>query len=124
MTGADEQLRFIESAIRSQRQLQKLQLGLALAVFVLGLACIVVAQWFGAALVPDNLKQLVSLGGGFLATLSSFPFKQLYDRRFKISALELLSARWQRMLAGDLAPDEAADLRLRFDKIWELGLAA
>lgn len=124
MSGDDEQLRFIESAIRSQRQLQRLQLVLALVVIMMGLACIVVAQWFGTALVPDNLKQLVSLGGGFLATLSSFPLKQLYDRRLKISALELLSTRWQRMLAGDLSPDEAAGLRQRFEKIWDLGLAA
>jgi hypothetical protein len=81
MSGDQEQIRFLESVILTQRQLQRLQLGLAFAVFGLGVVCVILAQWLGGALLPDGIKQLGSLGGGFIASLSSFPLKQLYDRR-------------------------------------------
>jgi hypothetical protein len=123
MAGEEEKIRFIQSAIRSHQQLRRLQLGLALVVLLLGVACVVVLHWFGAALVPDNIKQLGTLGGGFLATLSSFPLKQLYDRGFKIAALELLLAGYRRMDGGQVPPEEAAGLQQRFDKIWDFGLA-
>ena len=124
MSGEEEKVLFLQRAISSHRQLRRLQLALALAVLLLGVACIVVLQWFGGALVTDNVKQLGSLGGGFVATLSSFPLKQLYDRGFKIAALELLLAGFQRMVGGRVSAEEATGLQQRFDKIWDFGLAA
>ena len=125
MVGPEEQSRFIESAIRNQRHLQRLHLGLASGVIVLGAVLILVSQWFGAGLVPDNLKQVVTLGGGFFSTLSSFPIKQSFDRRLKIAALTLLLAGLRRVQSGAPAsPEETARLQERFDRIWDLGLAA
>ena len=124
MSGDDDKIRFLTNVVSGQRQLQRLQLGLAIVVFGLGIACIVSAQWLGAALIPDNIKSLSSLGGGFIASLSSLPIKQLYDRRFKISAIELLLSGLQRNLDGDVKPEEAAALRQRFDKLWDVGLGS
>jgi hypothetical protein len=124
MANNSDQIRFLEEVISNQRQLQRLQLVLATVVFGLGIVCIAVSQWLGPTLVPDNLKQVASLGGGFLATLSSFPLKQLYDRRFKISAIRLLLSGLQRKLAGTTTPEEAAALQQRFDKLWDLGLVS
>jgi hypothetical protein len=123
MTGETEKIQFLEGTIESHRQLRRLQLALALFVLLLGIASVVVLQWFSAGIVPDNVKQLGSLGGGFLATLSSFPLKQLYDRGFKIAALELLLAGFKRMAGGQVSSEEAAGLQQRFDKIWDVGLA-
>jgi hypothetical protein len=123
MSGETEKIQFLEGTIESHRQLRRLQLALALFVLLLGIASVVVLQWFSAGIVPDNVKQLGSLGGGFLATLSSFPLKQLYDRGFKIAALELLLAGFKRMAGGQVSSEEAAGLQQRFDKIWDVGLA-
>jgi hypothetical protein len=124
MLGA-EQLRFVESAIRNQRQLGRLHLGLALGVIALGVVLFLVAQWFGAGLIPDNVKQLVALGGGFFATLSSFPIKQLFDRREKIAALEFLFAGLSKVEKGVyVSVEQKASLQERFDRMWDLGLAA
>lgn len=122
MARAEESVALLETAIRSQRQLQRLQLALAVAIIALGTLCIVLTQWFSGAVVPEAAKGLGSLGGGFLATLSTFPLKQLYDRRFKIAALEYLLAGWRRVAVGDASAEEAAGLQQRFDKILDAGL--
>ena len=123
MPGEAEKIQFLEGTLRSHRQLRRLQLALAIVVLLLGVSCVVALQWFSNGLVMDNVKQLGSLGGGFLATLSSFPLKQLYDRGFKIAALELLLAGFQRIASGQVSNEEAAGLQQRFDKIWDVGLA-
>ncbi|HEU4618906.1 MAG TPA: hypothetical protein VFV10_12765, partial [Gammaproteobacteria bacterium] len=73
MSGEQEQIRFIEDAIRGQRQLRRLQLALAILAVVLGVALMVVLQWFRVGIVEDNVKLFGQLGGAFVATLSSFP---------------------------------------------------
>jgi hypothetical protein len=123
--GPEEQILFIETAIRYQRQLQRVYLVLAGGVIVAGAALIVIAQWSGVGLIPDSIKQLVSVGGGFFSSLSSLPMKQWFDRRLKIAALELLVAKLRRAASGPApSAEEAASLQQRFDKIWDLGLAA
>ena len=122
MARAAESVALLEKAIGSQRQLQRLQLALAIAIVGLGILCIVVTQWFSVVVVPEAAKELGSLGGGFIATLSTFPLKQLYDRRFKIAALEYLLAGWRRIASGDASAEETAGLQQRFDKILDAGL--
>ena len=122
MARAAECVALLEKAIGSQRQLQRLQLVLAIAIVGLGILCILVSQWFSVVVVPEAAKELGSLGGGFIATLSTFPLKQLYDRRFKIAALEYLLAGWRRIASGDASAEETAGLQQRFDKILDAGL--
>jgi len=124
MPGEQEKIAFLQNTIRTQRQLRSLQLALAIVVLLLGAASVVVLQWFSQGLVADNVKQVGQLGGAFLATLSSFPVKQIYDRAAKISALEFLLAGFRRMAGGQVSTDEAAGLQQRFDKILDVGLAA
>jgi hypothetical protein len=124
MARAAESVALLEKAIGSQRQLQRLQFALALAIVGLGILCVALTQWFSGSVVPETAKQLGSLGGGFIATLSTFPLKQLYDRRFKIAALEYLLAGWRRAAAGDVSAEEQAGLQQRFDKILDAGLTA
>jgi hypothetical protein len=122
MARAAESVALLEKAIGSQRQLQRLQFALAIAIVGLGILCILLTQWFSGVVVPEAVKELGSLGGGFIATLCTFPLKQLYDRRFKIAALEYLLAGWRRVEAGDASAEEAAGLQQRFDKILDAGL--
>jgi hypothetical protein len=79
MARAAESMALLEKAIGSQRQLQRLQFALAIAIVGLGILCVVITQWFSAVVVPESIKELGSLGGGFIATLCTFPLKQLYD---------------------------------------------
>jgi hypothetical protein len=121
--GRDELL-FIDHALSGQRQLQVLQLGLAVGVILLGVAVLVAAQLLSTGLTTGSLQALGSIGGVFVGSLSAFPLVQRRSRGFSISALELLRARWQRLAAGELTPDEAANLRDTFDKFWKAGLTA
>ena len=125
MPGEEDELLFVEHVVTGQRQLQRLQFGLAIAVFVVGIALLLAAQlWLPQVLSPDGLKELVSIGGGFVASLSSLPLKQLYDRRLKIGAIELLLKGMQQKAAGQMAPEEAAAIQERFNSLWDLGLAS
>jgi hypothetical protein len=123
MSSEQEKIVFLQNTIRSQQQLRRLQLALAIVVVLLGATCVVVLQWFSEGIVADNIKQLGSLGGGFLATLSSFPLKQLYDRGSKIAALEFLLAGFRRLAGGQISTEEAVGLQQRFEKILDVGLA-
>lgn len=112
---------FLEKSIRDQRLTLRIQLALAIGVVALGIVGVTVAQVYSGKLIPVDQKWLLTLGGGFISTLSGFPIKQIADRRIKISALEFLKNAFRSLSDHDdaLTSDEAARLIERFWKLMD-----
>ena len=84
----DNRIILVNRIIHNQRTGLRFYLGLASAVVCLGFALIVLAQLLAGRL--EDLKLLLTLGGTFFSSLSSFPIKEVLAKRDRISLLEYL----------------------------------
>jgi hypothetical protein len=83
----------LDGCIDDQRHAIRYFILFAAALAVLGLCVVTVTLLFTRELVPDTFKSFLATGGGFVATLSTFPLKEVLTRREKERALILLRAR-------------------------------
>ena len=114
---------FLEEALKSQRFGQRLQVGLAVAVILLGVVAILVTQLFPDLSGLANQKLLGALGGGTISALSTFPIKQITERRSRIAALTFLLSGFRRLQrSGETDSEEQAQLEQRFWKLMDTSL--
>jgi hypothetical protein len=122
MTVADY-VDFLERAARNQRAAQRFHAVLAACVVIAGVSVIAAAQLLGGAIIPENQKGLVSIGGTFISTLAALPIKQFADRRDKILALEFLRDAFGRLRSdSDLVSEEGARLVERITRLIDASL--
>lgn len=109
-------IRFLDDAIDSQRTALRFHLILATGVIIAGLCAIVLTHLLTGSVIPENLKWLLTLGGGFLSTLSSFPLRDIFSRRDKVHALVFLRQELQRLqdAATPADPQQLERLQQRF----------
>jgi hypothetical protein len=86
----DNRILLVNRIIYNQRSGLRFQLGLASAVVCLGFVLIMLAQLLAGRIVSEDLKWLLTLGGTFFSSLSSFPIKEIFAKRERISWLEYL----------------------------------
>jgi hypothetical protein len=86
----DNRILLVNRIIHNQRSGLRFQLGLASAVVCLGLVLIALSQLLAGRMVSEDLKWLLTLGGTFLSSLSSFPIKEIFAKRDRLSLLEYL----------------------------------
>jgi hypothetical protein len=74
-----------------------------------------VVHLLAGTVIPENIKWLLTLGGTFFSTLSSFPLKEIFSRRDKAAAIEFLLQEFKK-LSGQNAPsvEEVEKLQARF----------
>ena len=106
---------FLQRAIKSQRAALRFHLCLAWGVILFGLAAIVVVHLLAGTTIPDNLKWLLTLGGTFFSTLSSFPVKEIFSRKDKVTAIEFLVGEFKNLQEQDApAAQEIEKLEAHF----------
>ena len=84
------EIEFINKTIYNQKFALKFHFILASSVIVLGLFTIIIVHLFEGTIFHENLKWILTLGGTFFSTLASFPVKEIFSRKDKVTALELL----------------------------------
>jgi hypothetical protein len=89
----------------------KVYLGFFLFNIFLGLALIAASIFFPFAL-------LLTLGGGFIATLSGFPLKEYLARRDRIAGVELIKEKWEALMRSS-HPSQSELGRLQ-ELLWKL----
>jgi hypothetical protein len=77
----------IESLIDGQRSAVKLYLIFGVAVFAAGILLLVFASQLATS---ETVKTIFNLGGVFISTLSSFPIKEVINRKDKINTYHIL----------------------------------
>lgn len=109
------QIDFLQRAIKSQRTALRFHLCLACGVILFGLVAIVVVHLLSGTAIPENLKWLLTLGGTFFSTLSSFPVKEIFSRKDKVSAIEFLLREFKNFQEKDTpGAQEIEQLQARF----------
>jgi len=114
---------FLDEALDTQRLGQRLQIGLAITVILLGVVAIIVTQLFPDISGIANQKLLGALGGGTVSAFSTFPIKQITERRSRMAALRFLKTGFQRLEKGEGTDStEQEQLEERFWKLMDTSL--
>lgn len=109
---------YVDEALERQRGAIRLQTGIAAAVILIGLLIVAAVHLTGNA-GTDSTKWLITIGGGFISTLSSFPVQQIIAGRDRTAALGLM----KRTLAS-VDPNQPMDsaMEQRFWKLFDKAL--
>ena len=93
----------LNTLIRNQKNaIRDLSL-FACIVVLLGIFLIIFSTVFPDVLRSnDTLKTLMSIGGGFISTLSAYPFNQLIARREKMRIYEEILTKMEKMTEPEL----------------------
>jgi len=109
---------FLDKTIATQRSTLRFHLGWAFGVVGLGVGAIALVQRAPGSAIPENLKWLLTIGGGFISSLSSFPLKEIFSRRDKITALVFLRHELARLQAS-ATPVDAPEIQRLEQRFWQ-----
>lgn len=108
----------LRGLIENQHRAVRFYLVFAALVFLLGTSVLTVALFYQRALVPEALKSLVGIGGGFVSALSGFPLKEMLNRQEKVGIFRAMQKRMQALEASHDSMDQAE--RQRYDALlWQ-----
>ena len=77
----------IENLINSQKSAIKIYTSYAIAIFLFGFSLLVFANLFAP---NDTTKLVISIGGTFISSLTTFPIKEIINRNDKIGTYNVL----------------------------------
>lgn len=104
----------LEGFIKREREFIRFYVIFALSLIAAGIVIIGGATFLFGARMPDLFKTLIGLGGGLVATLSSFPVKEVLNRRDRISLMTLLE---QRLAVAPPGSNDDTMLRQQLDGV-------
>ncbi|GLC25761.1 hypothetical protein [Roseisolibacter agri] len=118
--------RFLTELTETERRKYVDQVRLIAALGIVGLALITTGSLLTGVLLTDYWKWLLTLGGGFIASLSSVRLNDLYGTKARLGALAQLLSDFERASAPltDVPPAELAKLSERVERLYDrtLGL--
>lgn len=119
-------IRFLDDVLTTQRQMYRVQLWLAAGLVIVGVVLIVLGSFLAGVVLPDYWKWLLTLGGTFVASLSSLRVNDFFGAKGRLAALVQLRLEFERSSTGLNAPspEEIVRLRERVEKLYDktLGL--
>ena len=109
---------FLDQAIAGQRAALRFYLGATAVLLMLAALSALFGFWMieSLASLPSSLKWGGPVTGGFIAALSGIPSKEIFQRRDKLAALELLRA--QLLVVSRDPQRSATELERILARIW------
>jgi hypothetical protein len=77
----------VQDLINSQRAAIKIYTSYAIGIFLFGISLLVFANLFAP---NDTTKLVISIGGTFVSSLTTFPVKEIINRNDKIATYQVL----------------------------------
>ena len=81
---------YLDNLIASQRSAIRYYLIFALGIFILGIVVIIISVTLPKEEIAEGIKTLLSVGGGFVSSLSGFQIKEIIQRKEKINVFSLI----------------------------------
>ncbi len=81
---------YLDNLISSQRSAIKYYLLFAIGIFILGVVVIIISVALPGEQIAEGIKTLLSIGGGFVSSLSGFQIKEIIQRKEKIGVFNLI----------------------------------
>ena len=111
-------IEFLKTALASQEMTLRLHTALAVALFVLGIAAVLLSFLSPGLILAESLKTAQALGGIVLVTSGFIPI--FFSRRDKAVALRSLLHSYQHQQVGGLSPNPKLDQY--FDQYFDIVL--
>lgn len=85
---------------------------------------IALSQLLAGRMVPEDLKWLLTIGGTFFSSLSSFPIKEIFAKRDRLSLLEYLLSEFSDLetLLAKGRDEELVSEQHRLDELLKVSL--
>lgn len=88
----------LDVLIKNQKDAIRYQTVFAVIVVSLGLCLIIFSSLFvESSGTNDSIKLILSLGGGFISTISAYPINQIINRKEKISTYNIFRLKIETM---------------------------
>ncbi len=81
---------YINNLIESQRSAIRYYLTFAIGIFSVGIAVIIISFVLPREAIAEGIKTLLSIGGGFVSSLSGLQIKEIIQRKEKIGVYKLM----------------------------------
>lgn len=109
---------YLDNLISSQRSAIKYYITFALGIFMLGVAVIIISIVLPKEQMAEGIKTLLSIGGGFVSSLSGFQIKEIIQRKEKIGVFSLIKN--QLLINSEQDPDRDPEEAKRLkDLMWK-----
>jgi hypothetical protein len=105
---------FLKGAIASQQNTLRVQVGLAIALFALGITVVILGLVNPGLVLAESLKGGQTLGGAVVAASGFVPIRS--SRREKVQALQLLLAQYEVQQREGPDPEPTKKLDQYFDQ--------
>ena len=102
-----DRIQFLNSAIASQQMTLRLQMALAVTLFLVGVTVVILSFVSPGLILTETLKNGQMLGGTVVAASGFIPI--LFTRRARIVALRSLLQSYQHQEVGGLSRDPKLD---------------
>jgi hypothetical membrane protein len=100
-------LDILETLLNNQKSAIKYQLVFAIIVVILGCCVLLIAFFSPYSADPNNpIRILLTIGGGFIASISVFPIKEITARKEKIKVYEFFKGSIGNMSTSNLKRTE------------------
>lgn len=91
---------FLDQIINNHRCAIRYYLLFAIGIFALGVAVIITAFLWPEIIIEEGFKTLLTIGGGFVSSLSALQLKEILSRKEKVGVLEKVKMRMQKLKEG------------------------
>jgi len=109
----------IDKIIDFQNRAIRYYLMYAVGLVLFGIIVISTASLLSERLLPDAYKDLFSLGGAFISSLSAFQIKEVIERKEKIAIFKTIKLRLYEL--DNLTTQEVKDDKKRLeDLLWQI----
>jgi hypothetical protein len=81
---------YLKHIIKDQHQGLRFYVMFAAGLVFVGITVILISSLSSDRLIPEALKAIIGIGGGFVSSLSAFPIKEMRTRKEKLGMLKLI----------------------------------
>ena len=97
----------LNTLINNQKYAIKYHSVFAITVILLGCCLVIISNFFISTPNPnDSVRLILSIGGGFISTVSAYPINQIITRREKIATYKILRLKLETMNDSELKKAE------------------
>jgi len=86
---------FLSNFITNQKRAVRYHLIFAIGILGLGISIIIATLLISSETIAESLKSIIGVGGGFISSISSFPIKEIINRKGRINLLNTLKLQLQ-----------------------------
>jgi hypothetical protein len=110
---------FVDQLIADQRSAIRYHLFFAIGIVTLGVVVIVSGFLLPEKLIAGGINTLLSIGGGFVSSLSAFQLKEILKRKEKMGVFKNVKFRLQKLEHEGKTSDQAEKKRLE-ELLWKI----